>query len=865
MRQQDRSVSEKDSTSARAKGAGRTGFGWSRGATLSRATVAGLQRSAGNTTVARLLAGQGVQRVVGWADAKGANAGAEPKADGTKMSRIPLEGLKNQNQSDAPDKAKTTEAAAGKAVVWMHPDLNPEQPVTVLLHLHGLTSRDGDPFAGYRENDVGPEPYVEPKSAAARKTKSERDKKATYERRVADQGQVRDVARDRIGRQVEGGGNAQTIAVLPQGTGVSGTPMFGKDFDADAMVSEIFARLQSEKLLKAQPATFTIILSAHSAGGATVAGALNKAAGKGTGMSHVGGLLLLDAIYSKDGSSWQRPAVLNWIGRNCRALGKILRDKDLGEEKKAAAIAAIPGLRGFWESGYKDAYEGLQKDINKLVNASIPTPYRAAVGDRFLVTKLEKTSHDQMVGGNADRPVQDSLRTSGKWVAQRSPAPAPAPAPVVAKTGTVKISWVGDLKNAAQLQPVLDKNPADPAADIVAKKKTLATANSSATLELPPGKHVLRVVPTAKAPADYFRAGKATVVVKPGESVTVVVTLGFNRENARFTERTWEVEGLDITKVNDVTSATLFGVRVIGGLNKLTNAKVAAANAWFDDDKNVTPADREVARASLISVVGQVKRAQSRGTYSNHSTGVAIDINPNEETLQNAHLKKSTGSHAKAVSVFNTVVSQAKATTAGGKVDEFKDFDLWKTKDRDKQLAASARFNALFPDYLLGLVTAADTAPAATVAKPADGKPAEAPTAASVMTLTAAELKALAKKATAAKKPDVAAALEKIATNWTAIRAWVGGYVYTDKKHRKGMLRADFEAAKAKDKKLQSYGELTGMISLHPAVVKALTEGGWSWLVDYKHNNEKDFMHFEDRQAQKDLKAAPPPAKAAPK
>ena len=48
---------------------------------------------------------------------------------------------------------------------------------------------------------------------------------------------------------------------------------------------------------------------------------------------------------------------------------------------------------------------------------------------------------------------------------------------------------------------------------------------------------------------------------------------------------------------------------------------------------------------------------------------------------------------------------------------------------------------------------------------------------------------------------------------------------------------------------------LTGMISLHPALVKALTEAGWSWMVDYRHNDEKDFMHFEDRNTERALKS----------
>ena len=87
----------------------------------------------------------------------------------------------------------------------------------------------------------------------------------------------------------------------------------------------------------------------------------------------------------------------------------------------------------------------------------------------------------------------------------------------------------------------------------------------------------------------------------------------------------------------------------------------------------------------------------------------------------------------------------------------------------------------------------------------------------------------------------------------------MGGFVITNKDQGgepKGMLRKDFDkAAKAKDPTLQSKGELIGMISLHPAIVKAMTESGWSWMVDYKHDDQKDFMHFEDRQAEKDLKA----------
>ena len=157
---------------------------------------------------------------------------------------------------------------------------------------------------------------------------------------------------------------------------------------------------------------------------------------------------------------------------------------------------------------------------------------------------------------------------------------------------------------------------------------------------------------------------------------------------------------------------------------------------------------------------------------------------------------------------------------------------------------ASERFNAFFPDYLVELVMKAD--PART----------PAPTSTTVMTLTAKDLKALAKKAKKAKHADVAESLQRIAEVWFEVRAWVGGYVITNKVkggEKQGMLRSEFDAKHAKDSTLAATAEMKGMISLHPALVKALTQGGWSWMVDYRHDDEKDFMHFEDRTAQQAL------------
>jgi hypothetical protein len=385
----------------------------------------------------------------------------------------------------------------------------------------------------------------------------------------------------------------------------------------------------------------------------------------------------------------------------------------------------------------------------------------------------------------------------------------------------------------------------------------LVTGDTPVTFEVPatPATHTFTVKPTAPKPDDYFLAKSKKVTVAAGTTTEAAVTLPFNRENARFTERTWELAGIDVAKANDVSAATLFGKSVGGGLNSLAASRVAAANAWFT--ANVSPADQKAAQDSIVSIVGRVKRTQSRGTYSNHSTGVAIDINPSNESLQNWHVKKSDKHHVQAMKVFNLVVSQQSvferlaSGLAGmvlpgvGNLSPFKDFDVWKERDRDRLLAASQRFTAFFPDFLQSLVAAADP----------DRTP--APTADVVMGLTADQLTGLSKKAAKAKKAEVAAALRDIAGVWFEVRAWVGGYVITNRKKGDepvGMLRADFEKARATDPTLRSKGELTGMISLHPAIVNALTNSGWSWMVDYKHDNEKDFMHFEDRQAQRELK-----------
>jgi hypothetical protein len=817
-----------------------------------------------------------VQRKIGWAGSTGWNKGKGTLGAAHKMVRIPLADLPHGNTAPSPNPEKTDEKADSRAIAWIHPGLDPKKPVQVVVHLHGLTYRADDPFAGWRENNADPKTNESDESKAAHEREVRKWEAAVRRAKRAKPPQtpppapapwvnplgntVRDVERDRIGEQIEALDDPQMMAVLPQGSGLGGAGAFGANFDAKVIVDDVLTRLKAEGELKAVPDKYTIVLSAHSGGGAVVADALK--AGRTTA---VGGLILFDALWGQPDdkdptvtASPQRRQLLAWIRRNCKAAAPALRGAKPGTDAAKAAIEGIPGVRGLWEAGYSNTYENLQASIDAVVNDEIPAPHVAEVQKRFVITKLG-LAHDRMVGGSGTKgreaaPLKDALSQRGAFVSrlavQRDPSAAP-------KTAKVTLKWTGEVKNQTQLQPVLTAHRADLTANVMEGGKVVATGVGTATFEVKaiPATHRFKIVPTAAAPGDYFLAKSTSVTVTADATKEASVTLPYNRENVRFTERTWEAAGIDVTKANDVKPATLFGKSVGGGLNTATATKVTATNNWFNT--NVSAADQKAARDSIMSMVGRVKRTQSRGTYSNHSTGVAIDINPSNESLQNWHVTKGDKRHAKAMKVFNTVVSKPSmfdslvtrfvglAFPGVGDLSPFAGFDVWKERDRDRLLLASERFNAFFPQYLLDLVSKAD--PTRT----------PAPTTTSVMSLSAADLRALARAATRSKQPAVADSLRQLADVWFEVRAWVGAYVITNKKkggEPVGMLRADFEKAKAKDTTLQEQGELKGMISLHPALVKALTETGWSWMVDYRRNNEKDFMHFEDRQAEQALK-----------
>jgi len=434
----------------------------------------------------------------------------------------------------------------------------------------------------------------------------------------------------------------------------------------------------------------------------------------------------------------------------------------------------------------------------------------------------------------------------GSRVIARQPAVA-APAKT---TVTVTVTWNTSKPPRRYLDKVLQDHPAEWTADVMVDGKVVKTDDGSTTLELAAGKaHWIKVIPKAKAPANYFTPGKAKW--KQGSALSV--KLGYNRENRRFSEQSWAQKGLDTTKVGKVQTVPMLGHDVT--VNLLVLPTVNRTNGAF---KKLDPKTRAEVTKSIWSIGGYNVRTTSKGGFSNHSTGCAVDINPLNETTQNWHVQKSDPVHRRQMALFQKVVRLDPA---------FKDYDVWSQKNPDKILEASRQFNERLPRYLFDLLDDAfgdASMPSKLAQAISEYVPfAEVATLKNVLKtlLVGPELvqvvdpkllEEAAKAAEAAKKGTTALALRAIATDWKVVRAWVEGVVTW--KNKKG----DREWAYASDYKQDHPGSdpvvTQGMVSLHPKLVSTMIEGGWSWLVDYKSDAEKDFMHFEDRVAENALK-----------
>jgi hypothetical protein len=717
--------------------------------------------------------------------------------------------------------------------------------VDALVHFHGLTGDiDERPYPGYRE--------------------------VTNPGKHGGSG-VRDVELDRVAQQIDAGGNPQVVGVLPQGTGLADFA----NLDPDTYTADMLAVAKARRGWKEVPSKVSVMLSAHSAGGHTLAHALAADdAGRKKGESaRLRRIVLFEANIPES-------TVKGWVRGQLAALRKVLgqtlpegADPAKLDADKLAAVRST-GLKGYFHSSddsYTDEYSSLKAWLPTQVEP-LAKAFPAFAGElrgRFSVTELgystkgEKvpSRHEHLIGGVsggkgiAAGPLQDAM---GHLVA---PAPAPAPPPkaqvqpVRASGGgagmevqrgapqhdvAVTVTWTGELRNAAQLQPVLTAHPSDLDAEVTEGSAVLGQGKGSAVVKLPatPAKHTLQVRPTATAASkdDYYLPGRSEPI-DVTHTTSAHVMLPYNRENDRFTERTWVVNGLDPAKVRDVHAKTLFGHQV--QVNTRADARVDAANAYLQS--HYQPTEQQAATSSIISIGGFNLRTQTRGTYSNHSAGVAVDINPNEEYQQNQHLHAGATAEARAMRVFNETI-RSSLTSQLFVALGFPPYDVWQSDDRDSLLAASRSFNDLFPSHLHDLLVDADPA----LVPPAD---------LTIMRFAnPTVLKRAAHKAKAAHKTATATALTDLsdAGTWKAVRGWVEGVVKTGRANGEDVfeIQSDFDSD---TKHPANLGTMQGMISLHPAIVTALTEAGWTWLV--QSHAEKDFMHFEDRTAEAALHA----------
>jgi D-alanyl-D-alanine carboxypeptidase len=334
------------------------------------------------------------------------------------------------------------------------------------------------------------------------------------------------------------------------------------------------------------------------------------------------------------------------------------------------------------------------------------------------------------------------------------------------------------------------------------------------------GEYSVTFSPVAEKPDDRYRDTSASVRVGASDAAATLSTrLDVNRWNRKNVDDVWKGKNIDPDKADDVVSASLFGRTV--NVNKAVVARVAQTNALYEGLKD--EAVKQGIRESLFVTGGYAVRTTRDGTYSNHSVGYAVDVNYNESTKQNHHFEK------KEMSLLTELVQPVVRTDPG-----FTKFDI-KRDSGLQQLQASQVFNERFPAYLANLLDMG-----------ADAKELDqylyveknvgyyADYFRNLREQKARQLfdgidsKTLSKAIQAQKDATKKARLQLIQSNWGALRAWLFGVTVRDEQEKK-------------DKRI------VGMIPLREDVLKMFLDTGWDWGGDWRE--EKDYMHFEDRQA----------------
>jgi hypothetical protein len=333
--------------------------------------------------------------------------------------------------------------------------------------------------------------------------------------------------------------------------------------------------------------------------------------------------------------------------------------------------------------------------------------------------------------------------------------------------------------------------------------------------------------PLNQPPNDRYKATWIRRKVDKRQAVVSVdQELVYHRENRNNVDDTWDWREIDSAKASLLVRVTLFKRPVT--VHAYVVPRVNVTNALFA----AQPATIRGEIADSIFRLGhQNLRTTTTGRFSNHSVGVAFDINANSDTKQDDHF------FDRHMPLLDEVVQPIVQLDP-----RFARFNIRRDKGLT-QLAASHAFNDRFPIHVAALLgrnqDVVDLERHTKQIAQMKGLPSAAYYVALrdqiVRSVAVAESK---KRLRAIAESEKNAVLKRrydlIQANWDALFTWVLGADVWDSFPTKRKKRA------------------VGMIPLHPILLQIMLKAGWSWGGDWERT--KDYMHFEDADAQGRLK-----------
>jgi len=338
----------------------------------------------------------------------------------------------------------------------------------------------------------------------------------------------------------------------------------------------------------------------------------------------------------------------------------------------------------------------------------------------------------------------------------------------------------------------------------------------------------IMIDPLNQPPDDRYKTTLIQTKEIPNTSNEFLVDaeLRVQRENTQNVEDTWDWTKIDQAKAKLLVPVSLFGRPV--KVHAYIVPRVNITNGLF---LTMPASVRQEISESIYSLGHQVLRTTTRGRFSNHSVGVAFDINANDETKQDDHFI------AKNMQLLDHVIQPIVRLDP-----RFAAFDIRHAKGLD-QLRASWAFNERFPIYiaaLLGRIRDVVNLEQYTTQITKQSASSSVAYHSSLRDQIVKDLSSSSNKKRFGyiskgqkKNSDSKKRHTLILYNWNVLFTWVLG-------------------ANVKDRFTKKTKRAVGMIPLHPKLLEIMLAAGWSWGGDWLR--EKDYMHFEDAGAKDMLK-----------